>query len=255
MSLKIKLLLSAWLLVPALLEAQLTQTFMLQNGFAPRKGEAVYQNGDLLFNHFTVGLTDNFSVGAGLMPTFLFEDRYINYTATLKFAAPLRAENVNVALCLFHWGETYFDGAPGGNFVDEWGNVGTFCYGVATFGSRRKNVSVAAGGFFNYFYPDADSDFLSDNEPYAPFPYFGASVYWQGDQRVAFVSENHLFSDGYSDYLLLSAGFRLNGRSAIFDLGFSATLDFYGGFFDAYPVPWLGVALPLGKRTRAMWRG
>ena len=254
MSLKIKLLLSIGLLVPTFLEAQLTQAFMLQNGFAPRKGEVVYQNGSLLFNHVTVGLTDNFSGGVGLMPTFLFEDRYIHYTATLKFAAPLRAEKVNVALCLFHWGETYFDGAAGGNFVKEWGNVATFGYGVATFGSRRKNVSVAAGGFFNYLYPD--DDFLSDDERYAPFPYFGVSGYWQSSERTAFISENHIFSDGYSDFLLLSVGMRVLRPAAVFDFGFSTALDFAGGgFFDAYPVPWLGLALPLGKRTRAMWRG
>ncbi len=254
MFLKTNVLRLALLFVPCWLHAQIAQTFMLQNGFAPRKGEVFYQNGDLFFNHLTVGLTDHFSAGVGLMPTFLFEDRYINYTATLKFAAPLRSEKLNAALCLFHWGETYFDGSGGGNFVQEWGNVGTFGYGVVTFGSRRKNVSVAAGGFFNYFYPDFEAEYLTDNEPYAPYPYLGVSGYFQGSGKLALVTENHFFTDGYDDILILSGGLRFVGRAMQLDVGLGLSMFLEDEYWDAYPAPWVGLALPIGKRTRQMWR-
>lgn len=51
---------------------QATRYFFSPNGFGLKKGEAYYQNVWVLFNQFSIGVTNNFSIGAGFVPLFLF---------------------------------------------------------------------------------------------------------------------------------------------------------------------------------------
>ena len=45
---------------------QASRYFFSGNGYGLKKGEAYYQNVWVLFNQFSFGVTDNFSVGAGI---------------------------------------------------------------------------------------------------------------------------------------------------------------------------------------------
>src|SRR5688500_18456485 len=51
---------------------QSTRYLWSPNGFGLKKGEGYYQNIWVLFNHFAVGVSDHFSIGAGIVPLFLF---------------------------------------------------------------------------------------------------------------------------------------------------------------------------------------
>src|SRR5687767_1809845 len=51
---------------------QATRYFLAPNGYGLKRGEAYYQNVWIFFNQVSVGVTDNFSMGAGMVPLFLF---------------------------------------------------------------------------------------------------------------------------------------------------------------------------------------
>src|SRR5665811_603994 len=51
---------------------QSTRYFWSPNGYGLKKGEGYYQNIWVLWNQFAYGVTDNFSIGGGIIPIFLF---------------------------------------------------------------------------------------------------------------------------------------------------------------------------------------
>jgi hypothetical protein len=75
---------------------QSTRYFWSPNGYGLKKGEGYYQNIWVLWNQFAYGLTDNFSVGAGIIPTFLFGAPTPVF-ATVKFSIPVKKNKFNIA--------------------------------------------------------------------------------------------------------------------------------------------------------------
>lgn len=47
--------------------------FFMNNNLGVPKGRGYYQNTWIFFNQFSYGVTDNFSIAAGLIPGFLFK--------------------------------------------------------------------------------------------------------------------------------------------------------------------------------------
>lgn len=196
---------------------QATRYFWAPNGYGLKKGEGYYQNIYVLWNQFSVGVTDNFSLGAGVIPLFLFGGTPTPVFATAKFSIPLKKEKINLG-----------GGAIIGTVLGE--DLGGFgiVYGVSTFGSRDNNVTFGIG------YGFAGGDFAS-----TPL------INFSGMSRIS--SRGYIITENY--YINGGGVISLGGRWMIK----KASLDFllvipYGediGTFVAFPV--IGFAIPFGS--------
>ena len=113
---------------------QATRYLWAPNGFGLKRGEGYYQNIWVLFNHFSVGVTDNFSLGGGVVPLFLFAGAATPIWLTPKFSIPVTENKFNVGL--------------GGLFGTVAGVDGTgfgLVYSHFTLGNRDRNVSLGLG--------------------------------------------------------------------------------------------------------------
>jgi hypothetical protein len=178
----------------------------------------------VLFNQVSIGLTDNFSVGAGTVPLFLFGSGATPIWLTGKFSIPVTPDKFNIGV-----------GTLIGTIAGE--DTGAFglLFGITTFGSRDKNFSLGLG------YGFADGEL--SNSPTVTF-----SAIIRTSQRGYFLTENYYIGAGDVGLGMISLG----GRRMIKRVG----LDF-GGFIplsseiDTFiAIPWLGVSIPFGQRKK-----
>ncbi|MEO1259327.1 MAG: hypothetical protein AAFZ15_11050 [Bacteroidota bacterium] len=207
-----------------------TRYYVGSSAYSLRKGEGYYQNSWIFYNNINVGLTDNIDVGIGIVPLFLFTfgsgDGITPIWLTTKIALPVEKDKFNLA--------------AGGVYANVLGgdtNGGGQIYGVSTFGSRNRNVSLGIGWFYG-----AD-------EGLAERPTFSFSTMQRGKPKWAFVSENYFFGVGDEGLVILSAGARYLGDKISLDMsGF--TFVYTGGGQDVFPIlPWLSVSVPFGGRN------
>src|SRR6188474_1353815 len=77
---------------------QSTRYFWQPNGYGLKKGEAYYQNVWIFFNQVSYGVTDNFLIGAGMVPAFLFAGAPTPVWITPKFSIPVVKDKLNVGV-------------------------------------------------------------------------------------------------------------------------------------------------------------
>ena len=192
--------------------------FFSPSGYGLRKGEGYYQNAWVLFNQLSYGITDNFSMGMGLIPTFLF-----GFEGTV----PL-------------WVTPYKNGkgafGAGTLFVTSLGDgIGGFglLYGSNTFGTRDKQFTLGVG--LGY----------SGEGGFSEYPVINASGLIRTSKNWAFVTENYFLTfDSFG--ALISGGARYIGKRLAID---------FGGFIPIFSdqdrlliLPWLSISVPFGKR-------
>ena len=73
---------------------QATRYFWAPNGYGLKKGEAYYENVWIFFNQASVGITDNFSLGAGMVPAFIFSWAPTPVWITPKFFHSCRKRSI-----------------------------------------------------------------------------------------------------------------------------------------------------------------
>ncbi|HPE74544.1 MAG TPA: hypothetical protein PLC80_00565, partial [Draconibacterium sp.] len=112
---------------------QSTRYFWSPNGYGLKKGEGYYQNIWVLWNQFAYGLSDNFSIGGGVIPIFLFSAPTPVF-ATAKFSIPIIENKFNIAA-----------GAIVGTVAGESETGFGILYGLATLGSHDANVTFGMG--------------------------------------------------------------------------------------------------------------
>lgn len=201
-----------------------TRYFFSPSGYGLRKGEAYYQNVWVLYNQASVGLTKNISIGGGLVPLFLFAGTSTPMWIIPKVSFPVVRDKFNIGA-----------GALLGYVVGEEDAGFGILYGTGTLGSRDRNVTLGVG------YGFAGGDFLEK-------PIINLCVLLRASPKTYFMSENYYINIEGDNLVLLSVG----GRSVIKKIG----LD-YGLFVPFFPdqesfiaIPWLGMTVPLGKKTR-----
>jgi hypothetical protein len=203
---------------------QATRYFWSPNGYGLKKGEAYYQNVWVLFNQASIGLSNNFSIGLGLIPLFLFGAGTTPIWLTPKFSIPVKKDKFNI-------GAGALVATVAGGAGEGIGEGFGLLYGITTFGDRNKNLSVGVG------YGFAGGE-LARN------PTITVSSLIRLSRRGYFLTENYFIGTGDEPLILLSFG----GRSIInrtgLDYGLFIPTETGGSLFA---IPWLGLTVPLSK--------
>jgi hypothetical protein len=200
---------------------QSSRYFWSPNGYGLKKGEGYYQNIWVLWNQASIGVTDYFSIGAGIVPLFFFGGEATPVWIVPKFSIPVAEDKFNIGA-----------GAIAGTLLGEGSGFGII-YGLGTIGNRNQNFTLGLG------YGFADGE-------WATKPIITLSGMIRVGQRGYLLTENYIISIEDEGLVLISVG----GRSIIKKIG----LD-YGLFFPLYNdletfvvLPWLGFTIPFGTK-------
>lgn len=199
---------------------QSTRYFFSPNAIGLGKGRGYYQNTWVLFNNVNYGVSNNFSIGGGLIPLFLFGTAETPVWLLPKVSVPIVSEKFYVG-----------GGAMIGGIVGADTEALGILYGVGTFGNRDKNLSVSLG----YGYVGSD---ISNT------PVVNISGLIRTGRKFYLLTENY-FVPGVDESGIISAGFRWAPESFAMDFGLFRPLIDAGSFIG---IPWLGVTIPFGKK-------
>lgn len=190
------------------------------NGYGLKKGEGYYQNIWVLFNQVSYGLTNNISIGAGMVPVFLFGGGETPVWLTPKFSIPVVRDKLNVGA-----------GALVGTVLGESGSGFGLVYGITTMGSRDLNLSLGVGGGFS-------------GSGWGKSPVITLGGLARTGARGYLITENYYITIDGETLVILSAGFRWVIKKAGFDFGLFVPFDEDINFLA---IPWLGVTIPFGN--------
>lgn len=207
---------------------QNTRYFFSPSGYGLKKGDGYYQNIWIFFNQATVGITDNISIGAGVVPLFLFGEATPVWI-TPKVSFPIVKDKVSIGA-----------GALLGTVIGADEDNATFgiMYGSATFGSRDRNIGLGLGWAF------------AGGET-ADKPTINFNFLHRTSQNWYLLSENYYIDAGGDDLGIISFGARWVPR--VIGLDFGLVLPFGSAIGSTtYPIPWLGLTVPFGKSKRAL---
>jgi hypothetical protein len=200
---------------------QSTRYFWSPNGYGLKKGEGYYQNIWVLWNQFSLGLSDNFSVGGGIIPLFLFAGSPTPVFLTAKFSVPVVENKFNIG-----------GGGIVGTILGEEGTGFGILYGLSTFGTPDNNVTVGMG------YGFAGGE-------WAKSPMINVNGMFRVSSRGYFITENYIITAGGESVVIISLGGRSIIKKAALDYGLILPLS--TDFDGLIALPWLGFTIPFGK--------
>lgn len=198
---------------------QATRYLFAPNAIGLRKGQGYYQNTWIFFNNVNYGIIDNFSLGGGIVPVFLFGVSATPVWLLPKVSVPVADGKVHLAA-----------GAMIGGVIGEDTGGAGILYGASTFGNTDRNLSVGLG----YGYASRD---ISDS------PMVNISGMYRTGRNFYLISENYLFPA--TDFTgLTSFGLRWAPQYFAVDFALVRPMESVGGFIG---IPWLGVSIPFGR--------
>jgi len=201
---------------------QATRYFWAPNGYGLKEGEAYYQNMWILYNQAGYGFSDNFSVGAGLLPLFLFGGSPTPMWITPKFSIPLKKDKINLGLGLL---AATVVGTSDASFG--------IAYGVSTFGSRDRNLTFGMG----YGY-------AGGNWAKRPIIMLGGMA--RTGKKGYLMTENYIITSENETFVLSMIGGRTLIKKIALDYGliipFSAEMEQF------VAIPWLGITIPIRSK-------
>lgn len=201
---------------------QSTRYFWSPNGYGLKKGEGYYHNIWVLWNQFAYGITDNISLGGGVIPLFLFGGGPTPVFFTPKVSIPIKKDQFNIGA-----------GAIVGTILGESETGFGIVYGLTTFGSPNNNVSLGVG------YGFAGGDWAK-----SPMINFGGM--FRLTNRGYIITENYFLHAEDVNIVLLSVGGRWIIKKAALDFGLGIPVSSDMDVFIA--APWLGFTIPFGKK-------
>lgn len=192
------------------------------SGYGLRKGEGSFDNGWIIFNQVSYGITDHFTLGAGFAPLLIFDGPF-PWWITPKFSIPLKPGRINLAI----------GGLYGRAFSDYEFDNSRFgaVYSQITFGSRDANLTAGFGFGF------------SDGN-WSERPLFSLNGMIRLSPRIALLGESYIVSADYDGFGLLGTGVRFMGRRIAIDLAMLSAIIPDDG---VYPLPWVGMHVPFGS--------
>lgn len=200
---------------------QSTRYFWSPNGYGLKTGEGYYQNIDIIWNQFAVGITDNFSLGGGLIPLFLFGGGPTPVFITPKLSIPIEKDKINLGV-----------GALVGTVLGESETGFGILYGLSTFGNPDNNVTIGMG------YGFAGGE-------WAKTPLINLNGMFRLTSRGYFITENYFVSLGDGGLMILSMGGRWIIKKAALDFFLIIPAGADIGAFIA--IPSIGFTIPFGK--------
>ncbi len=207
--------------------AQATRYIWGPNGIGVKKGEGYYQNLCVLYYQLSIGITNNFSIGVGLIPLFLFSPEAAEFSPiwiTPKLSVPVKADKFSLGVGLLA-GTAGFQGNAGFGIL----------YGVGTVGNKNTNASFGLG----YGYAGGE---------WGNSPLINLSVMHRTGRRGYIISENYIFPADNGSLVLLSFGGRTMTKSIGIDYGLFIPISGDTGFLG---IPWLGITVPINFRKNS----
>jgi len=201
---------------------QSTRYFWTPNAYGLRKGEGYYQNVWILFNQIAYGINENISIGAGIVPLFLFAGASTPVWFTPRVSIPVSKDRFNLG-----------GGALIGTVLGEENAGFGILYGNATFGSRNKNLNIGLGWGY------AGDGGLADT------PTITVSGMIRTGARGYFLTENYFINADNETVALISLGGRRIIQKVSLDYGLF--IPFYSEMETFVAIPWLGVVVPFGN--------
>lgn len=200
---------------------QATRYFWAPNAYGLKKGEGYYQNIFVLWNQFAYGVTDNFSIGGGVVPLFLFGGEPTPIFITPKFSIPIQKDKFNIG-----------GGALIGTILGESESSFGIVYGLTTFGTRDNNVSLSLGyGFIG--------------EDWAKSPLINVSGLFRLSSRFYFLTENYFINSGGKGIGEIGLGGRWIIRKAALD--FTVAIPVVPDIGTFIVIPLIGFTIPFGN--------
>jgi hypothetical protein len=196
---------------------QASRYFVAPNGYGLRRGEGYYQNVWIFFNQFSVGITDHFSMGGGLIPLFFFGGAPTPVWVTPKFSVPVVKDRLNIGA-----------GALAGAVLGDGGTGFGIVYGIATVGSRDRNLGLGLGYGFG-----------GGSWSTAPLVNFSGMIR-TGPRGYLMAESFFIPASGENSAVIL-----LGGRTLIRRVGldYGALLPLFGSETFVI-IPWLGLTVP-----------
>lgn len=189
-------------------------------GYNLPKGQGYYQNTMLFINQFYYGITDHFSLGAGVELFTLFDpfNEFPVVGIFPKYTIPIEEGKVNVGLGALLLStpdtRTAFD-------------LNVF-YGALTLGPRGRNFSFGLG-------------YVLNEGRLNPSPVFSIGGQYRVSPRMAFIGESWFGRPMEGG--AFSAGIRLIGkRRATWDFTLVGVAN--NGFVEVSPLPLVGLTAP-----------
>lgn len=146
-----------------------TRYFFAPSAIPLKKQEGYFQNAYLLANSVNVGITNNITIGGGVVIPLLF---YITPKASFKVA-----KNFFVGV-----GVLFTQ-----SFISDLGLSAGIGYGLATYGSHEHNITIGAG----YGYAKFDDKYRT-----TPMPIVTLNGMTRISKKLSLVSENWLIPRG-----------------------------------------------------------
>jgi hypothetical protein len=168
-------------------------------------------------NQVSVGITDNFTLGGGVIPLFLFAGTPTPVWITPKFSFPVVEDVLNIGA-----------GALLGGVVGEDGTTFGIAYGALTLGNRNHNLNISVG------YGMIEGEWSSD-------PTITVSGMTRVGRKFYLISENYILPN--FEVGLLSFG----GRSLFPKISMDYGLVFPTGTGEFIGIPWLGITVPFSS--------
>lgn len=204
--------------------SQAARYFWVPNGYGLKKGEGYYQNIWVFVNQVSYGFTNNISMGVGMVPLFLFAGAPTPVWLTPKVSFPIVKDKINIGA-----------GALVGTVLGEDGFGFGLLYGMSTFGSRDKNITIGLGWGY------ADGEMGSR-------PTINVSGMLRTSRNWYLMTENYYLDFGGGGLGLISFGARRMYKKLGLDFGLFVPFSTDDITFIAFP--WLGITLPFGKKTK-----
>ncbi|OFY62662.1 MAG: hypothetical protein A2V64_05800 [Bacteroidetes bacterium RBG_13_43_22] len=190
-----------------------------------------------MYNQISISITNNFSLGAGVIPAFLFAGAPTPAWIVPKISIPVVRDKVNVGT-----------GAFLGAILGEGSAAFGLLYETTTFGSRDRNFSLG------FAYGFAEDSWMNR-------PIINLSTMLRAGPKGYFISENYIipyeqksWDFGYmGDYQVKKKSavvISLGGRSIIRNVGldYSLWIPINAGIESFLAIPFLGVTIPIGKK-------
>jgi len=196
--------------------------FCSSNGYGIGKGNGYYQNMWIFYNQVGYGITNNISIGVGIVPLFLFAGANSPAWITPKLTFPIVKDRVNVGV-----------GILAATVLGANTETTGFAYGVSTFGTVNNNVSI--GIAYGYY-----------GSSWADRPVIALNGKVRVGKKSYLMSENYYIGVSSEDYVVLSL---FGGRSLIRKVALDYGLVFpvYKDMSNFFAIPWLGITIPFGS--------